>query len=54
MTSDSLRVRLASVTNVASSSKERRRCKRLASTDKARLAKLLKRYERETGESVGI
>ncbi|XP_043232044.1 uncharacterized protein LOC122386681 isoform X3 [Amphibalanus amphitrite] len=54
MTSDSLRVRLAAVTNVASSAKQRRRCRRLATTDKARLAKLLKRYERETGENVAM
>ena len=54
MTSDSLRVRLAAVTSVASSAKQRRRCRTLATTDKARLAKLLKRYERETGENVAM
>ena len=54
MVSDSVRVRQTAVSNVASTSKERKRFWRLVSADKAKLAKLLTRYERESGVRVDI
>ena len=54
MVSDSVRVRHAATTNAASTAKDRARYRRLVSSDKLKLSKLLAQYERTNGTTIDM